>query len=109
MVGASTAQNTAPVRVMDTVNTYLSVAHARGRANSRRHRLTACNTANSRQTAAIHRLDWMVKNKNAVVPAMKSPPRRVVRMTPAAAQAHTASCKRMEEMVRIMVFSAVWR
>lgn len=65
MVGASTKQNTTPVRVMETVNMSWASEYQR-RVQSPRV-IMAKATASSR---AIQRFDWMVKNRNVLLPSL---------------------------------------
>ena len=66
-MGASITQNTAPVRVMATVKTNLKTNQpfATGLFLSN-------STAPMAQTIAIAILDWMVKNRNTLLPLMKA-------------------------------------
>lgn len=94
IVGANTPQNTTPVNVMDTVNTYFTIHNARGIPFRLRTIDNIVNTAATSAVAPIQILDWTVKYNIAVAPPI-NPPEAItaVRVTPAITLATIANSK----------------
>ena len=100
MVGASTAQNTNPVSVMETVKTNFML-HSHCGISPPRRSCTVCHTANTNSTAATHRLDCTVKYKNPFTPIA------AVSATPTAADRATANSKITETIFLVTCNSLV--
>ena len=97
-MGASITQNTTPVRVMATVKMNLKTNQPFATGL-----FLSSSIAPMAQTSAIATFDWIVKNRNTLLPLIKAiSPSVALRYTPTVAETMTTSFKNSERILRLV-------